>query len=1157
MSAGYKETIANQRLAATPTGSAFVSANAGSGKTRVLTDRVGRLLLAGVAPAKILCITFTKAAAAEMADRLFTLLGKWALADDDALRKDLNELEGVDKKRSSAELANARKLFAQALETPGGLKIQTIHSFCESVLKRFPLEAGVAPGFTVFEETASVHLVNQTIEQTILNHSSATLSAAFTRLNRRYAPAALQDLISHTLISRQSLLRTLESAGGWDGLVKKLPALLEVDPAETEDTILAKAIRSIDKNLLERTKEIFAQGAKTAKGQAEGALSTFLTATSDHEAFTALKSFFLTTAGTPRAKFGDAQTKKIDPSLSDKLVDQQGRFAEQIEQVKRVTAYLDTAAFFDIVETTHAQYENLKASIGGLDYDDLIDATRHLFLNTEKNAWVMFKLDHGIDHILLDEAQDTSPSQWDIVEGPLKEFFAGENAHEANRTFFVVGDQKQSIYSFQGADAGLFKGKQLDLGKQIGAVAKFASVPLTLSFRTTAPVLNFVDALFADEQTREGLTDEELRHRIFREGEAGQVELWPLVPKPEKQELRAWDAPIDARLANNPAEILCDHVAQTIKNWIGTEILKSKGRPITPSDIIILVQRRSSLFHRMIAALAKIGVPVAGADRLKLLEDPAVEDLIAYGRCVLASDDDLSLAEILKSPFFNLDDQSLFDLAYSRRGSLWGALRKRSGERAEWQRALDEITQAQFVALKEGAYAFFCHILDHGDPSGRKRLFSRLSESSRQPIDELLRQALDFEQNNPRSLQAFVSWAENNAGEIKRDADQHHDNVRVMTVHGAKGLEGEIVFLLDAHLLPNTKQLGPIYYCDPGAPIHSAHERLPILSKSNDDHPNIVDSARIREKQEKFEEYRRLLYVAATRAKDRLYICGLEAGRRKDPEKTPLAEMAWYDLCEIAFSKMANVTRTTNESWAGEILQLACPQEKPIDEPQAPEVIEQIDRPGWLFDPAPKISGQRMIAPSALATDAEANSEPPALSPTGTKDKYFRGRILHRLLEILPDLPSDQRDQAADKLLSTLARDIAVEERDRWRTEILSVINDPEFAAAFGPGSRAEVSLLGTPKGAREDLVISGQIDRLVVEPDRILVIDYKTNRPPPKKVEDIADSYLAQMAAYRGLLAEIYPDRKIESALLWTFEARLTPLPSDTLDHAFARFLK
>ncbi|MBI1364416.1 MAG: double-strand break repair helicase AddA [Alphaproteobacteria bacterium] len=1150
MNAAVEQTVKNQRLAANPAHSAIVAANAGAGKTRVLTDRVARLLLEGTPPSKILCITYTKAAAAEMAGRLFELLGGWALADDDKLAQALKALEGESyRERDAAKLAQARRLFARALETPGGLKIQTIHSFCESVLKRFPLEAGVAPGFAVIDESAAAALSNAAIDEAALNPA---LAAAFDRLSSRFEPDALRRILSEAIRSHQKWDEALLAAGGWRGLLDRSAQALGAAPGETAERIVSATLARFRREDVERAHKALHESGGNPRRWCAVHTERYLAALSPAEQWRALQRLFIKTNGAARDKFGSDKTAVLDAWVEGYLIAQQRLFIDALEQARAAENLANTSALVAILEHAFAAYERAKAARAGLDYDDLIIRVETLFRTTAAD-WVRYKLDQGLDHILLDEAQDTSPGQWRVVEGPLEEFLAGQGARETNRTFFAVGDQKQSIYSFQGADANLFAEKQQDLGKKIAAVAPFENAPLTCSFRSSAPVLRFVDALFAREEARQGVDTAVLSHGVKREGAAGLVELWPLTPRPERAEANAWDAPVDAPAPQNPTRVLTDAIADKIKSWLDNgEELHPRARAIRPSDIMILVQGRSALFHEMIKRLAQKGVPVAGADRLMLLDDAGVQDLLSYARAALFSRDDLSLAEILKSPFFGLDEASLFDLAHHRRDrqSLWGALRERANERPEWERARAEIEEARAIGLRDGAFAFLSHILETGAPSGKKRLFSRLGEASAEPVNEFLRQALDYELANPRSLQGFLAWAEKNAVEIKRDMEERADAVRVMTVHGAKGLEAEIVFLLDAHRLPVLKNIGPLFF----APVEGAV--APLCSEKAGADSAAAAAARLEERRRAYEEYRRLLYVAATRARDRLYICGLESGANKDPHAKDVAEKSWHALAEDAFGDLTDAKDAGEAPWGGKIRRLESGQTgaPERDEPEPDE--GDFPAPGWLFRPARHEDPPKTLAPSRLADEAQAKTDAPAFSPLRRGDAFLRGRVLHRLLELLPDVAPAARRGAADRLLTHLAPETDETERALWREEALAVLADLAFAPVFAEGSRAEAAIGGVLKAGETEIVISGQIDRLAVDGARVLVVDYKTNRPPPKRVEDIAPAYIAQLAAYRALLQQIYPDREIDCALLWTYEARLTPIPSPMLDHALARAL-
>jgi len=1156
-----EETTRNQRLAADPARSAFVMANAGAGKTRVLTNRVARLLLQNISPQKILCITFTKAAAAEMAERLFKELGAWALMNDAALTAALTEIEGPGAaQRDQGALANARRLFARALETPGGLKIQTIHSFCESVLRRFPLEAAAPPGFSILEEGEARKLLEQAVDAVARRTAEdAQLAKAFDRLSGLRNEQQLRALLVKN--AGPPFEAALAQSGGVDALIASLANQFGVDPNQDADTAGVSFIQSIDTAKFDEARLALAASGANAKNRCAAPMKRFLSVAVPEDQWQALSKLFLKTDGTPRGKYGDKQTEKAAPWVDDYLLDLEQGFVAANDARKAATLFEDTAALYHLYTEILADYKRSKSMRAALDFDDLIERTRALF-SRAASLWIMYKLDKGIDHILVDEAQDTSPAQWSVIEALLEDHLSGAGAREEARSFFAVGDMKQSIYSFQGADVQLFEEKEADLGKRLAAIGGYKNVDLQLSFRTTQPVLDFVDALFVEPEAAEGLGHRGVPEHIAQRAEdAGLVEIWPLTPRPDKTETNPWDVPVDALEADHPVNLLSEHVARQVKDWIDNNtILESQNRPIAPGDIMILVQSRGRLFDEVIRRLAQHNLPVAGADRLKLIEDPAVEDLLSYAKFVLLTRDDLSLAETLKSPLFNFhDDADLFPLAHERgKGqSLWASLNAHANEKPHWQNAASELSEARAVGLRQGPFAFLTHVLETGAASGRKRFYERLSPSSRDAVDEMLRQALDFENANPRSLRAFVNWFEENAGEIKREMERADDAVRVMTVHGAKGLESNIVFLLDAHRGPNLGHDDPVLRISP-----QSNDAPFILAGSSDRDVPLTAAAREEKKKNAYEEYRRLLYVAATRARDRLYICGHELGNDRNPREKPTGVKTWHALAQDAFDRLGDRAEAAEQPfWINSEEPARSISKKQREAPPESEERSQpapIETPDWLFKLAAPEKPPLRLAPSRLADEEEAASEPaeaPAMSPS-EQGKYFRGRTLHRLLELLPEAPEAERSNAAGRLLARLAPQIEQTERDRWRDEVMTVLNDAQFAHVFGPGSRAEVAIAGTPKGARADIIINGQIDRLVIGDREILAVDYKTNRPPPSRIEDAPSAYVAQMAAYRALLQEIYPDYQIKTALLWTFDARLMPLPDSLLDHAFARWL-
>lgn len=1122
----FAKTIAEQRRAADPRLSAFVAANAGAGKTRVLTDRVARLLLSGAPPDRILCITYTKAAAAEMAERLFAMLGGWALADDATLADAMTALDGDA--AAPRDFPAARRLFARALDTPGGLKIQTIHAFCERVLRRFPLEAGVAPNFSVLTEEEA-----RTLARAAFDHVVVRDMPALRRVSAVAGPNELPDLIVGALTSRARFDALPPSASRREALARRL----SLEPDADESALLAAAAGVLTETDVRRTHDVFRQGGKNAQSLAAESLAAFLLTTDLLRRYEALSAFFLTKAGELRAKLGDAQTKAIDPELTLFLETRQAAFWSAHAELRAARTLEDTLVFIELASDARADYERAKRHRAALDFDDLVSQTLALFSERDMGPWVLYKLDHGIDHVLLDEAQDTSPAQWGVLERLLEELLAGDGARARGRTFFAVGDQKQSIYAFQGADARLFDAKRTDLGEKLATVGAFAEPELKLSFRSAAPVLAFVDALFAEDGARAGLgaKDGVVEHFLKREGVAGHVEVWPLTPRTEEPDTAPWDAPLDQMSARDPIRLLTEAVAAEIEA-LGEE--RARGAPVRhpPGDVLILVQARSALFHEMIKTLARWGLPVAGADRIKLLEDAAVENLLAYARAVLLETDDLSLAELLKSPFFNLDDDALFALAYGRAGTLSEALRQSTDPRC--RDAAAEIAAAREIGLRDGAFAFFSHVLEHGAPSGRRRLYVRLGGQSRESVEELLRQALDYERQRARSLRAFVDFFVASAGEIKREQSEKSDAIRVMTVHGAKGLQAPVVFLLDAHRAPRAQGGGRLIDLAPKADV--AAPPLFVLARSKAEDCPMTEEARARRMALEYEEYRRKLYVAATRAEDRLYVCGL-APARGDPGARDDDVATWHELSVRAMRRCAALVDAQGP-FDGETLILSEDGTRREEKPRA--VALDFPPPAWLYAPPAAHEPSGLIAASAISAAAD-----PALPPD--RKAFQRGTVIHRLLQLLPETRPAERPALALALAARFAPDRDERDRERWAAEALAVLEDKAFAELFAPGGRAEVALSGRVSGPAGLVDIVGVVDRLVVTSHQVFAVEYKTNRPPPERVEAAPRAYLAQLGAYRALLQQIYPGKEIICCLLWTHIPRLMAAPAELLDHA------
>jgi ATP-dependent helicase/nuclease subunit A len=1123
-----------QSDASDPAVSAFVAASAGSGKTKLLTDRLLRLMLAGAAPERIQCLTFTKAAAAEMALRLQKTLGRWVTMAPDGLAQALRTL-GVDPTDDSCD--RARQLFARVLDLPGGMRIGTIHAFSQSLLRRFPLEAAISPHFQLVDDRDADEALTEAREDMLANASASEMVQALRTLAGLTSADSFGQLAKALQTDRERLTKALLLGADLERAQRRALGVTAPDEASLMDdavTWLGEAA------LRDAASVVMASGPAKAAEKAAAVLDWLSQDTDQRQRnWSDWTELFLGKTGKPFA--GSTQ---VGPSLGKKrpeLVDRYEEEAARILRIEDARKALELAAISSALATlagpVAGAYAQRKEDAGLLDYDDLIDRTTDL-LKDPGAAWVLYKLDGGLDHLLLDEVQDTAPRQWHIAHRLTEEFFAGQGAQDRTRTVFAVGDRKQSIYSFQGADTAEFDRSHDELARRVTRSGQeFKDVGLDVSFRSVAPVLNLVDAVFADPLARPGVTapGETLTHYPDRAGHAGLVEIWPLAPSPEPEPAMPWTVPEENQAQVSARQTLAAALADWIRDQTnGTVTLQSKARPLTPGDVLILVRRRDAFGRALVRALKARGVPVAGLDRMVLTDQPAVQDLMALGDALLLPGDDLAFACLLTSPIGGLTDDELSEIAMERPGTLWDALRDRAHERPSWHRAAEMFAHLLGRVDFVSPYALFAEAL--GPLGARARLFARLGPEAAEPVDELLNAALTYAGRHPPSLQGFLHWLRQSGAEVKREAEAAGGMVRIMTVHGAKGLQAPLVIMPDTAALPKDDN-AIVWARDP-----ATQRDVPLWAPRKEYRCNALDQLRTAQRQQAMEEHNRLLYVALTRAEDRLLVCGWQ-GR-----STPKDE-CWHKLVWRGF-EVLGAEREPFVAWPGEILRLRSPQIVEPDRPTATVRGGAMDpapawigaAPGWRpAPPPPEPPRPTPLAPSR-PEGVELGELPPAESPLDTAGNRFRrGQLIHTLLQHLPAVPGPGRRAAALRYLG----DMPFEEANQIATETLRVMAHPDLAAVFGPESRAEVPLTGVTG----DAVIGGLIDRLVVLPDRILLADFKTNRRPPVRVEDTPRMYLRQMAAYRALLRAIFPGRPVTCALIWTREARVTLLPDEALD--------
>ncbi|MGD0720753.1 MAG: double-strand break repair helicase AddA [Roseiarcus sp.] len=1138
-------TRAAQARASDPRASAWVSANAGSGKTHVLAQRVLRLLLGGAPPARLLCLTFTKAAAANMAERVFRTLGEWTRLSDEALGAAI--VEAGAEAPDAARLAFARRLFARTIETPGGLKIQTIHAFCERLLHRFPFEANVAAGFRVVEEREAALLLERARAEALAEAlRDAEGERRLAALAREAGVDGFDALLREALGLRAEIVAAL---GHWGDEARYAGALgerLGLAPGEEVETLEAAMLTGLGGRAAWVDVAVRLDEGSKKDNDLAFWLREAGAASDPAAALAAYLAVFFTKAGDPR---GGADrrllTKPLEarfPGLLDRLRAEQDRLVALLDKRKAAQTLARSRTLIGVAAAILSAYARLKGRGGLLDFDDLIERTLALLTRSDA-AWVLYKLDSGIDHILVDEAQDTSEPQWDILARLAEDFTSGKGARELVRTFFAVGDEKQSIYSFQGAAPRMFAQMRRAFAARHRRVSlDFAEVPLHLSFRSAASVLQGVDLTFGVAATWRGMAADEATappHVAFRTGLPGLVEVWPPIEGTTEAASDDWTMPIDAPSSRDPAVQLAERIAWVVASWLAPESPERlfaahdrDGRPIAPGDVMILVRSRGAFFEAMIRALKAANVKAAGADRLALGEHIATMDLVAAGRACLLPDDDLTLACLLKSPLIGLDDDALIALAPQRAGSLAQALAVAAEPRlVEAHRRL-EIWRNRARHLSP--FAFYARLL--GEDGGRRAILARLGAEAGDAIDEFLSLALAFERSAAPSLLAFLDEIERSDIAVKRDMEASGDSVRVMTIHAAKGLEAPIVFLADTCGAPSGRHDPRLFALDvarPGAP--------PLIAWSPREASDsaAVAEARAAAREAAAGEHRRLLYVAMTRAAERLVIAGFHGARGR-------ARDCWYDM---ACAGLDAAMKDCPAPWAGgeTVRRLGEPWRAAAGGPRDAAIVARPAAPAWLRAAAGAEHAPAPLNPSRVAGWSLASAG------GAQANRLEAGRLSHALLQYLPAIASDRRREAGRRFLAGRGATLDATARDAILARVLAVIDDARLAALFGANSRAEVAIAGVlPWPGRPPAPFAGRIDRIAIGDDGILIADFKSGAPRGAAPE----SHLAQLALYRAALAPLYPGRPARAFLIWLDGPEIEEAAPDALEAAIARLL-
>jgi ATP-dependent helicase/nuclease subunit A len=1114
------ELQGDQARAADPRAHAALSASAGTGKTQVLTGRVLRLLLSGAAPETILCLTFTKAAAAEMANRIGARLAAWVRMKDPDLKKDLFAL---GERKDPVTVQRARRLFAKVLEAPGGLRIQTIHAFAQTLLASFPAEAGIAPGFQPLEGRAEQELGRTTLANLLSGAEGSgnePLIRDVQRLSLRLGESAAVDYLMRCAKAQDALA----ALGTAESIEAGLRAMMELPEESVEEYVaLHCGDDRLDCDLLRAVADANRRwGTQTGLGHAN-VIEKWLALTPIERAaeLTTLRKVVLTDKDSLRVSAGQAKAEPHYESHAGRLAVLIGELLK-IQNAGRLAR--DMAAGLRAGQAFAEVYARAKRAAGVADFDDLIRWARRLLAQPGMGEWVRYKLDNRTDHILVDEAQDTNEAQWAIVRALAEEYFSGSSEAERRvRTLFMVGDFKQAIYGFQGTDPRDFdkmrsdvraRSEELRSGEE--TALEFRDLSINASYRSAQAVLDTVDAVIQDVGFREmGLPEFPPAHVAHHTGRPGVVELWKPFSLEDSEGEEAEEGWLDA-----DARAYADKLAGQARAWLDeAPVLDSTKRPLTAGDILILVRSRGELASLIVARLFSAGVPVAGIDRLFLSKPFAVRDLLAAVTFAVQPLDDLNLANLLVSPLIGWDQQQLFDLAYDRKGRLWRALRERADERADFAAAHTALGDLLAMADYTTPSRFLETILS-GVLEGRRKLYGRLGLAARDPIDELMTAALEFERNEVPSLERFHAWFARGDVQIQRDPSERANAVRVMTVHGAKGLEAPYVILADATADP--ANLGRR---NPPLDLPVSGGKVPVIRPRKAELVEPFASLIVAEQARDLEEHWRLLYVGMTRASERLVVAGIEPTRG-------VPENSWHKRVERALASFgyppeADARWGVALRYRGSILPGAV---KPKGSRLA-LVLPAI--PDWVRGPAPaEPRPPKPLAPSQMAEDREPSPAPTPQSRAAAR----RGTLIHQLLERLADVEAGGRH---DRALHWLEKSAGVSdgaEREEIAGQVCGVLSDPRFTALFGPGSLGEAPLAATLPDGR---VIAGTADRLLIEDAQVSVLDFKTGRVPESEAQ-VPAAHRAQMKAYAEALSVIFPERNIRAALLYTSGPKL-----------------
>ncbi|MEG8099109.1 double-strand break repair helicase AddA [Candidatus Liberibacter brunswickensis] len=1159
------QTKSKQLLASDPTSSAWVSANAGSGKTHILVQRILRLLLANSHPSTLLCLTHTKAAAAEMSHRVLEIITEWSHLSTEILSAEITKIQG--KKSTKKDISKARSLLTKILETPGGLKVQTIHAFCESIMQQFPLEANITSNFSIIDDDQSKKLIaeaQKSMLSSIMLDNNIELKKAFYKIIEISNETDLETLMSDIISNRNALKQFscfAKNHGGEEQLLKKRFGLSSNESYE----LIYKDLLILPCSQENYVQEYLQLLIETEEYEISDQIRNLKKSSKNQcieEYFNILSYFFLTKKGSPKKNIISKEIAKKAPYLKEKLQESQEKFLEIKDRFNTYKIFKSTLASLTLAKHIHSHYEELKKKNYVLDFEDLIIYTNDLLKKRDVSAWIRYKIDQEINHILIDEVQDTSLIQWEVIRSLTEDFFSGKNQN--TRTLFAVGDEKQSIYSFHGAETHrVSREKKINKKRATDAGQKFSIIELPISFRSTSDILTAVDKVFSIPDNAKGLSEDNkstIMHRSSRIGHVGTVQLWEELISERNSENENWISYFDSTPKESSASILARRIAHTIANMIGSDTIRSndKKRFIQEKDILVLVRKRKSTpFITFLTRFLKndYKISVAGNDRFILTDHLAIKDLIALGHFILSQEDDLSLVSILKSPLFNFSEEEIFSICTQRgkEETVYEYIKKMANNGiSKFKHIIQYINELINISQFCNPHDFFTLILVA--KKGRQQFISRFGSEVIDVLSEFINFILRNEQKGCFSLQELMSELEHYPPIIKRENSTNHNEVRIMTVHAAKGLESSVVFLVDtgsayfSHNYIKKMHIAPSFSDDPGTPMW-----IPKSNARNNMVSNIIEYIKKSTK----EEYNRLLYVGMTRASDKLIICKYSNNNHNNNHEKKSNKRTWYDMVYDSFSgdqrvKKIKLKNSLNkDEWTAYEWSIHHPENISVEtEPITKQLFEQKIIPEKLLYPIKnKINEPYILNPSMI----EKNSATSLTTLLSESNTLKRGFMIHKLLQIIFKIPENERKQFITSYCKKNAKFYSVQEYKNLVLSITNLLEHPIMITAMSCDSHTEVSISGKVFFPKKDVIVSGRVDQISISKKNIFIFEYKTHHNVPEEIDSIPSNHIEQLSIYEQILKDSYPNKSLICLLIYVSKPKIFVIPQHKLNKAFA----